>query len=378
MKICFVSSMHPPDDKRVFYKEALSLTEAGFDVAHICPGTPNEAGVREGVTTITYARPKGLADRVKQLFQLYKLAKRQKADAYHCNEVDSWGVGVVLRIFSGAKCVFDVHEHYPSTFAEGRFPKPVRPLVSGFVRAVFLILTPFTNKLVLAKRTVSDDFLFCDGKKVLVQNFSPATMIKFSGERVARAPGAPLTMVHLGLFNVRRGWPQTLEAMAKCGDNVRLQVIGTINDGSREDFLARATELRLADRVELHDWLPFEEAFTMLCKADIGLIAFQPYVQNFIFALPHKMFDYMAAGMAVLIPKQAVDIAPIVGETNCGLLIDPSDPDDMAAKIESLNSDPGLSFELGQNGQNAVREKLNWETESAKLINMYKEMSENL
>lgn len=378
MKICLLSSMHPPNDKRVHDKEARSLAKAGFEVVHICPGADAEKDGQlkmvDGVGIRQYASGQGLRARIRQLGRLYRMAKAENADAYHCNEVDSWFVGVLLKIRRGKICVFDVHEHYPSTFAESRFPKFLQPAVAGSVRLLFKILLPFTDRIVLAKRTVSDDFRCRDDKKVLVQNFTPRESLAIAGERAVREPGSSLTIVHLGLFSKVRGWPEVLEALAQTNHQVRLQVIGTINDGTYDEFQARVDALDLQDRVQVFDWMPFDEAFGYLLRADAGLIAFQPHIQNHIFAMPHKLFDYMAAGMSVLMPKQAVEVAPMVYEAQCGILIDPSDPNDIAVGIDTLFNDPQAAHAMGQRGQDAVMHIYNWETEAQKLIEMYQSL----
>lgn len=293
---------------------------------------------------------------------------------YHCNEVDSWGVGVALKLLRKRRCIFDVHEHYPSTFAESRFPRFAQPFVAGFVRFIFRLFLPFTDRLVLAKRTVSDDFKCSDNKKVLVQNFTPIDSLAIAQDRFVRNERDRFMLVHLGLFGKVRGWPQLLDALAMTDNRVCLQVIGEINDGSLEEFNARVVQLGLEDRVQVFEWMPFREAFGHLLQADAGVIAFQPHIQNHVFAMPHKLFDYMAAGMAVLMPKQAVEVAPIVEETQCGLLIDPSDPKDIAAAINTLLADPLAVQVMGERGQNAVRTTYNWEAEATKLINMYRDL----
>lgn len=374
MKICFLSSMHPADDKRVHYKEARSLVGAGFDVTHICPGPDDSRRTVDGVQIQQYVSSRGLRGRVFQLRRLYRLAVLENADVYHCNEVDSWGVGVALKLLRKRRCIFDVHEHYPSTFAESRFPRFAQPFVAGFVRFIFRLFLPFTDRLVLAKRTVSDDFKCSDNKKVLVQNFTPIDSLAIAQDRFVRNERDRFMLVHLGLFGKVRGWPQLLDALAMTDNRVCLQVIGEINDGSLEEFNARVVQLGLEDRVQVFEWMPFREAFGHLLQADAGVIAFQPHIQNHVFAMPHKLFDYMAAGMAVLMPKQAVEVAPIVEETQCGLLIDPSDPKDIAAAINTLLADPLAVQVMGERGQNAVRTTYNWEAEATKLINMYRDL----
>ena len=374
MKVCFLSSMHSRDDKRVHVKEARSLVEAGFDIVHICPGPENVRRSSDGVIIHEFSRKNGLRGRLGQLRRLYRLAANEDADAYHCNEVDSWGVGVALKILKKKRCIFDVHEHYPSTFAESRFPSWSQSIVAGFVRLVFRLLLPFTDRIVLAKRTVSNDFRCREEKKVLVQNFTPRESLTIAGQRTVREPGSPLTIVHLGLFSKVRGWPEVLDALAMTNDQVSLQVIGTINDGTYDEFQVRVGALGLQNRVQILDWMPFDEAFGYLLRADVGLIAFQPHIQNHVFAMPHKLFDYMAAGMAVLMPKQAVEVAPIVDEAQCGILIDPSDSHDIAAGINTLFNDPDAAHAMGLRGQEAVKNTYNWEAEARKLVEMYQNL----
>lgn len=370
--ICFLSSMHPPYDKRVFDKEAVYLAHAGFMVTHICPGKPQEMGRERGVRIQTYTPPAGIKGRLKQLVMLYRMAKAENADVYHCNEVDSWFIGVLLKILHGKRCVFDVHEHYPSTFAQSRFPVWLQPIVAFTVKLVFRCLTPFTDRIVLAKRSVSDDFHLAADKKVLVQNYTPLSGLNFSTNEVHSGEKTIYTLVHLGLFSKTRGWPQILDAMAAMKHhNLQLLVIGEINDGSRPEFEQQVKELGLSNRVRIMDWMPFEQAFTYLLEADIGIIGFQPGVLNHVYAMPHKMFDYMAAGLAVLLPDFAVEVAPIVTKSGCGLLIDSADHHDIAAKLDCMLDHPDSIRLMGIKGKEAVKSRYNWEREVNKLIEMY-------
>lgn len=183
-----------------------------------------------------------------------------------------------------------------------------------------------------------------------------------------------MTIVHIGLFSKVRGWPQVLEALAMTDDQVRLDVIGTINDGSQDEFFARLDALQLSSRVNVYDWMTFDEAFKHLLRSDVGIISFQPGIQNHVFAMPHKLFDYMAAGLSVLLPKQAIEVAPIVKDAECGLLMDPSDPRDIAASIKFLFDNPAEAKTMGENARRAISEEYNWEAEGEKLVQMYSDL----
>jgi glycosyltransferase involved in cell wall biosynthesis len=376
MNICFLSSMHPSQDKRVFQKEALSLRQAGFTVTHICPGKPAESGCHAGIHIRTYPQPIGIRGRLKQLLALYRLACQENADIYHCNEVDSWCVGVVLRWLRKKRCVFDVHEHYPSTFAQSRFPRWLQSLVAQSVRLLFRVLTPFTERIVLAKRSVAIDFPTADPEKiVLVRNYTPIAALRCADQPTRTADDTTIRLVHLGLFGRQRGWPQILAAMTMMRhQHLHLEVIGEINDGSQADFENYIAAKGLEKRVHLYDWMPFEQAFSHLLQAHIGLIAFQPGIQNHVYAMPHKLFDYMAAGLAVAMPPFAVEVAPIVEKSACGIFIDPADPADIARKLDNLLDTPATLLSMGQRGQNAVKTTYNWENEAKRLVSMYQEL----
>jgi glycosyltransferase involved in cell wall biosynthesis len=373
MKICFLSSMHSPQDKRVFEKEAVSLAEAGFAVMHICPGLREQAGTFRGIEILTYPRRRGLWGRIRNFRTLYRLGKNVRADVYHCNEVDSWLIGLLLKIVTKKGCVFDVHEHYPSTFAESRFPVPLRPVVSTLIKCVLYLLTPLTDYIVVAKRSVIADFPVRRERLVIVQNFTPLEGVGWAAERSSTAADHDVTLVHLGLFSKVRGWPQVLEALAVMrARNVRLEIVGEFNDGSHAEFLERAAELGVSERINIREWMPFREAFRVLCSADVGLVTFQPGILNHVYAMPHKIFDYMAAGLAVVCPKFALEIAPIVAESGCGILVDPSDPNALAAAFDELVASPAVRYGMGRRGRSAVRERYNWEAEATKLVSLYR------
>lgn len=380
LSICFLSSMHPPLDKRVFEKEARTLAAAGFSVTHIAPGD-GATFVENGVRILTYTGKKGLLGRVLQLRLLYKIARSVGANAYHCNELDSWLVGLVLKAFHGTKCVVDIHEHYPEEFAEVRFPNFMRGMVRSLVAFGIWTFSWFTDKVVVAKSSLLKDFKhLSESRLVLVQNFSP--LRNFSGDTEVKTKNkkAPheFRMIHLGLFGVARGWLQLLKAMTILNDNnIRLLIVGETGDGSdkalREEWMVRG----LDQRIEMIDWLPISEAMELVKTSDLGLILFQPGYYNHIHALPHKLFDYMGAAIPVLVPQIAVEVVDIVTKADCGLCIDTGSPEAIAAAIREAKENATAMIKKGENGRNAVFKEFNWEHEETQLIQIYSEFTDD-
>lgn len=378
MKVCFLSSMHPATDKRVFDKEARLLSGAGFVIVHACPDDEPSRSL-DGIRLETYPRPGSIWERLVGLMDLFRIGRRMKADVYHCNELDSWFVGLLLKLLYRKKVVVDIHEYYPSMFDHTRCPFVLRPLAGAAVRWYQRLLARVTDHIVLAKHSGASDFRGCEKKLSFVLNFaslrtkdrrvedvSPALRKTFSGG---------VTAVSFGLIGKNRGWPQLVEALRRAkSENLRLLFLGRINDGS-EDELHRTVEAAgLAERIRFENWKPFHEAFDYLLCCNIGVVSFQSHELATVYAMPHKMFDYMLAGIPVIIPDFTLEIAQIVKECECGLLVDTANPDQIASALDRLCQDPELCKRLGENGRQAVIRRYNWETEGTELLRVYERL----
>lgn len=107
----------------------------------------------------------------------------------------------------------------------------------------------------------------------------------------------------------------------------------------------------------------------LLDETLIGLVLLQP-TGDYEDAYPVKLFEYMAAGCAVI----ASDFPlwrGIVEEAQCGICVDPTDEKAIAEAITQLTNDREQTIKMGQNGRKAVLEKYNWESESDKLVTLY-------
>ncbi|NUQ21724.1 MAG: glycosyltransferase, partial [Gemmatimonadaceae bacterium] len=82
--------------------------------------------------------------------------------------------------------------------------------------------------------------------------------------------------------------------------------------------------------------------------------------------VPNKLFDYMAAGLPV-VTSSAIPAARIVRETGAGEVFTARDASSLAGAIERLRA-PEARTTRGEAGRRAVRERYNWERDSATLL----------
>ncbi|MGE4272437.1 MAG: glycosyltransferase family 4 protein [Desulfitobacterium sp.] len=143
MKICILTSAHPPLDGRIFYKEACSLRRAGYDVVLIAPyprqAQACESGsgpsfhqaeypreeIVEGIR-IRYVPPFSTRlQRVRNLQPIYQIAVEEHADLYHFHDPDLIWTGLTLQKKLGKPVIYDVHEYYADSL-KTRYWLPAR------------------------------------------------------------------------------------------------------------------------------------------------------------------------------------------------------------------------------------------------------------
>ena len=140
--LIIVQNLPVPFDRRVWL-ECGTLTDAGFQVAVVCPKGPGDPSfaVVDGVELYKYRpyAPGGpkvsfvaeyLYSFVATLWLTIKAAQKGRFDAIQsCNPPDIfWPIGVLFRLVHGSRFVFDHHDLCPETY-KVRFPDgtPLHP-----------------------------------------------------------------------------------------------------------------------------------------------------------------------------------------------------------------------------------------------------------
>ncbi len=366
--VLMLSAAHPVEDVRIVAKEGAALAAAGFPVRHLAPGPVAGTQLLHGVALQTYPRPAGgWRARLMAIPALARRAAALRPAVIHAHEPDSWLAALLAARRCGARVVLDVHEHYPSRL-DPLLPRPLRPLARAAVAAACRMMAGRADAVVVAKDGL-EGWLGGAARCTPVRNY--ATPVPVAPRR--HRPG-PLTLLHLGALTRARGAFIMLEALALLPPGTRLRLIGRFTDGSEGAFRERSLALGLAGQVEYLDWMPREDAIALAAKADIGLVLFQPGVENHRLALPHKLFDCMLAGLPVIVPALAEEVSAIVRSADCGLTVDTADAAAVAAAIQAL-ADPGVRDAMGARGRDAALTRFGWAAEAARLVRLYRSLT---
>jgi len=362
--VLMLSAAHPPEDVRIVAKQGAALVEAGLRVRHLAPGHAYQTTL-QGVEIASHGPlPQGWRARLRGIPRLARHAAAARPAVIHAHEPDSWVAALLAGRRCGARVVLDVHEHYPSRL-DPRLPAALRPLARFALRGFCRVAGWAADAVVVAKDGLDDAF-GGPARCVKVRNYAtPAPIVPR-----AHAPG-PLRLVHLGALGRARGAFTMLLTLSRLPPQTELVLAGRFTDGSEAEFTTAAAELGLTPRVTSLPWTPREAATRSAAACDIGLVLFQPGVENHRLALPHKLFDCMLAGLPVIVPDFAEEVAAVVREAECGLTVNTADPAAIAAAVQRL-ADPALRNAMGARGREAALTRFGWAGEAARLVGLYR------
>jgi glycosyltransferase involved in cell wall biosynthesis len=162
-----------------------------------------------------------------------------------------------------------------------------------------------------------------------------------------------------------------LDAAKLLTDEKKIQIV-LLGDGKEKPALqARAEEMKLSN-VSFVSSVPKSEMPDALAAADACIAILKP-LEEYKTTYPNKVFDYMAAGRAVVLAIDGV-IREVVEAADCGLFAEPGNSLAMANAIRKLASDPQKSREMGLNGRKYLEEHFSRETIGEKLVGLLEEM----
>lgn len=184
------------------------------------------------------------------------------------------------------------------------------------------------------------------------------------------ASGAKVALM-LGAVVAHRGTEQTAIAIGDLPD-VHLVVIG---EGiARSAIMAQAAALPHADRIHFLPASPPDEIPAWTASADVSVMPIQPSTLNHELTTPTRIFDAMGAGVPV-VASDLPGMAQIVRETGIGVLVDPTSPTAIAARIrEILDASPERRDIWREACLAAARGPYAWERGVERLLELYRSM----
>ena len=357
-KVAHLSSAHADLDVRIFHKECSSLAnEDSLDVHLILADV--EERVENNITIHSVQGSGG--GRLKRMWntvnKVYKKAVELDADVYHLHDAELLRIALKLKR-KGKKVIYDAHEDLPRQILGKdylKFRKTISRVVERYENNVVRKL----DAVITATPFIRDRFKHIHPRTIDINNYP---MLKeISMEKVKADKENKICFIG-GITRVR-GISELVDALAYV--DVRCAIAGSFP----EDFRSTLTHKEGWNKVEELGFINREESLRLKAESIAGVVTFLPY-PNHINAQPNKIFEYMASGLPVI--GSHFDLWKAIIENNqCGICVDPKNPEAIADAIRYIQENPKEAMEMGERGRKQVLEVYNWGAEEAKLIALY-------
>lgn len=365
-RIVHLTSVHPAYDTRIFWKECVSLAEAGDQVILVVPHDQSLT-TDYGVRIIGLQKPKGRFNRmIWTSFQVCQTALQLQGDVYHFHDPELIPVGLFLKKIYSKKVIYDVHEDLPRQILNKFWiPKKIRQFIAFLTEKIESIGAKEFDALVTATPGIENRFKEKSQKTVNVSNYP--ILKEFASVANASHEKKENVVCYVGGISDIRGISEIVEAIDSL--DVRLLLAGRfISDDTHRSVEKKPGWTKVVELGHINR----KQVAETLEKSVAGLVTLHP-VPNYLDSQPVKMFEYMAAGLPVIASNFPL-WRQIIEGNNCGICVDPLNVVEISQAIQWILDNPEQAQEMGRNGCRAVVEKYNWDVEAVKLKQLYQDL----
>jgi starch synthase len=307
--------------------------------------------------------------------------RKERPLAFHCHDLTTCVVGLAAARRTGAYCVCDFHEWYsenvswdgeslswvPHPAFKRWFFRLVERLVMWRADAVITVCDSIANEL---SATLSPTHR----PVTVIRNIPPLAR---SGNKHPPLKAAlkvrddQFLLLWQGGTGPSRMIEPIIKALAYSPRTVFV-IRGPSLDLFGDGYRAVAREAGAEDRLILLPPVLSREVVDAAIGADAGVWTLPNLSKNFYYALPNKIFEYLASGLPVLAANYP-EARKMVEENGVGLCFDPYDPRSIATQINRMAEDPDLLRKFKQNVP-AVLERIDAGREWDKLVSIYENL----
>ncbi len=388
IKICFLADKHDLFDDRIYWKMAVPLKEKGYDVYYLLIRDEIKKGItKEGIKyeilkIKTFSKNRYLNFILKNLNptnnykKLLKKATEINADVYHFHDLWVNRIGKKLKNLNHKPVVFyDAREPYAEDYISliktNKIVKLGIRVFSHWVNSWEKKKAKNYDLVIANENIVRDDFKRKLGKEKAVSIFNFTDIYK----DYHKLPLAEkkYDFIYCGGMTESRGAMKILEATKiakKTIPKIKVIYVGRYTPDTLKLKLQRFIDDNdLKNNIKLFPFVKYAEVSDFYNKSKVGLITWLP-VKALTIKMPIKIFEYMAFALPI-IGSDFGHIKEYIDKDNCGIVINPNNPEDISNAMITLLTDSSKYDLYSNNGRKATLEKYKWDFEFKRLIDFY-------
>ncbi len=387
--LILVQNLSVPFDRRVWL-ECLSLIDAGFRVAVVCPkapGDPSYARLNEveifkyrpyapGGSSVSFILEYLYSFCATLMLSLKASLRGRFIAVQSCNPPDLfWPIGLLFRLLHGSSFVFDHHDLCPELY-QSRFPNGNR-----LVYRALLLMERCTTKAADHVISTNDSY-----RQIVIgrDGVDPAgvTVVR-TGPDLTRLrpttanPGlrtAPHLAAYLGVMGPQDGVDLVVELADHVVHRLGRRDISFTLIGSGDcfdDLVALSNRLDLSDFVTFTGRVPDAEVSAILSSADVGISPDPKNPLNDLSTM-NKTMEYMAFGLPVV----AFDLRETrISAGDAAVYATPNDVGELAQLLIDLVDDEPRRRSMGKAGRARIEQELAWDHQAPRYVGVYEQLS---
>jgi glycosyltransferase involved in cell wall biosynthesis len=174
--------------------------------------------------------------------------------------------------------------------------------------------------------------------------------------------------LYAGAHGISNNLDVILEAAVITRDDPNIVYV-LVGDGKEKNNLIAEAKSQKLDNVLFLPSVPKTEMNAVLAAADACIAILKP-IDMYKTTYPNKVFDYMAAAKPVLLLIDGV-IREVVEKAQCGIFVEPGNPQALADQIKIMHNDYENTTLLGINGRKYVEKHFNRGALAAKMEQVF-------
>lgn len=289
-----------------------------------------------------------------------------RPDLVLCHDYFTASVAIKVARTANAKVSVDCHEYALGQYAhDPRWVKLHQPVVRALQDELYARVDGITT--------------VCEGIAELIEKDHPVRRpvrvvrsVPFYVPQSFRPTGNVVTVLYHGEIFPSRALHVAVRSMHLWRPEFRFVLRGYSDAAYVAQLREIAAEVGVADRLEIQPPVPFDQIVPAANEADIGYFVHLDTSPQRRFALPNKFFEYVMAGLALVV-SDLPEMARLVREHDLGVLVPECEEESIARVINSL--DRASIDEMKRHSLSAAK-VLNWDAEQEKMMSLYREILE--
>ncbi len=251
--------------------------------------------------------------------------------------------------------IVDIQDLYPDTAIElgklkNRFLikiwQAIEVIIYKSASAILVISHGFKNEII--KKGIHSNKIFVINSWANSDKFDPE---KAPTQKKALGLEDCFVVLFLGTLGYAQGVEKIIETTTLIAENKKIKFLFVGGGSERDKIIQKARDMK-ADNVLFLPPQPFQKIPSFINTADVCLVHLVKR-RLYEITIPSKTYEYMAMGKPIIMAVKG-EAASLVRNNNCGIVIEPENPESLKNAILYLYKNPEEIKKIGRNSRKAA------------------------